>query len=167
MTGTRDITQSCCSPNFAGTVTNKIEQSFYSVYSYSGIESKSNLSRIIILQKKAIRILSKVNFDSHTDPHVILTFQNIYFSQIGNFMFCFSKGLLPNSFSDMFKLSNQIHSYNTRNSNIFFISHSRTNIRQFSIRFRGPKFFNSLPFDIANCKSIGFFNKKLKKFLLC
>ena len=121
--------------------------------------------RIIIRQKKAIRILSKVSFDSHTDSlfkeHGILTFQNIYFSQIGNFMFRFSKDLLPNSFSDMFKLTNQIHSYNTRNSNKFFIFHSRTNIRQFSIRFRGPKFFNSLPLDIVNCKSIGFFNKKL------
>ena len=39
MTGARDITQLCCSPNLAGIVTNKIEQSFYSVYSYSGIES--------------------------------------------------------------------------------------------------------------------------------
>ena len=37
MTGARDITQLCCSPNFAGIVKN--EQSFYSVYSYSGIES--------------------------------------------------------------------------------------------------------------------------------
>ena len=39
MTGVRDITQLCCSPNLAGIVANKIEQSFYSVYSYSGIES--------------------------------------------------------------------------------------------------------------------------------
>ena len=35
----RSITQLCCSPNFAGNVANQIEQSFYSVYSYSGIES--------------------------------------------------------------------------------------------------------------------------------
>ena len=38
MTGARGITQFCCSPNLAGIVANKIEQSFYSVYSYSGIE---------------------------------------------------------------------------------------------------------------------------------
>ena len=35
----RDITQLCSSSNLAGIVANKIEQSFYSVYSYSGIES--------------------------------------------------------------------------------------------------------------------------------
>ena len=39
MTRARDITQLCFSSNFAGIVTNKIEQSFCSVYSYSGIES--------------------------------------------------------------------------------------------------------------------------------
>ena len=31
----RDITQLCISSNLAGIVANKIEQSFYSVYSYS------------------------------------------------------------------------------------------------------------------------------------
>ena len=39
MTGVRDVTQLCFSSNLAGTVANKIEQSFYSVYSCSGIES--------------------------------------------------------------------------------------------------------------------------------
>ena len=39
MTGARDITQLCFSSNLAGILANKIEQSFYSVYSYSGMES--------------------------------------------------------------------------------------------------------------------------------
>ena len=39
MSWARDITQLCCSSNLAGIVVNKIGQSFYSVYSYSGIES--------------------------------------------------------------------------------------------------------------------------------
>ena len=39
MTGARDIAQLCFSSNLTGIVANKIEQSFYSVYSYSGIES--------------------------------------------------------------------------------------------------------------------------------
>ena len=39
MNGARDITQLCFSSNLTGIVANKIEQSFYSVYSYSGIES--------------------------------------------------------------------------------------------------------------------------------
>ena len=38
MTGTKDITQLCFSSNLAGIVANKLEQNFYSVYFYSGIE---------------------------------------------------------------------------------------------------------------------------------
>ena len=52
MTGARDITQLCCSPNLAGIVANKIEQSFYSVYSYSGIESiERGLNRMLQLSQ--------------------------------------------------------------------------------------------------------------------
>ena len=39
MTGARDITQLCFSSNLVRIVANKVEQIFYSVYSYSGIES--------------------------------------------------------------------------------------------------------------------------------
>ena len=39
MAWARDITQLCFSSNLTGIVADKIEQSFYSVYSYSGIES--------------------------------------------------------------------------------------------------------------------------------
>ena len=39
MTGARDKTQLCFSSNLAGIVANYIEQFFYFVYSYSGIES--------------------------------------------------------------------------------------------------------------------------------
>ena len=39
MTLVKDITQLCFSFNLAGIVANKIEQNFYSVYSYYGIES--------------------------------------------------------------------------------------------------------------------------------
>ena len=39
-------------------------------------------------------------------------------------------------------------------------------IRNFSIRFQGPKFFNSLSPKIQNSESIRLFGKRLKKFLL-
>ena len=42
----------------------------------------------------------------------------------------------------------------------------RTNLRQFSIRFQGPKFFNSLSNNIKDWESISLFSKKLKEFLV-
>ena len=50
---------------------------------------------------------------------------------------------------------------------LFYIPHWRTyDFRKFSIRFQGPKFFNSRSRGIQNSKSIGLFVKRLKKFLL-
>ena len=65
----------------------------YLIYCVSvwGSTYQSNVSRIFILQKKIIRIISKVSFDSHTDvlfkEHGILKFFDIYFYQVGKFMY--------------------------------------------------------------------------------
>ena len=130
----------------------------------------SNLNRIFLLQKKVIRIISKSAFDAHTEPIFkqlkILKLSDIYRSQIDKFMFSFKKGLLPDAFSEMFLLTNQIHHYNTRNSNSFYLLSCRTNIRQFAICFQGPKLFNSFNTEIQNADSFSQFKSKLKTFLL-
>lgn len=135
-----------------------------------GSTYQTNLKRLVTLQKKVIKIISSVPFDAHTDnlfrDHQILKFNDIYLFQTAKFMFLYTKGLLPNTFNNMFTLTNQIHSYNTRNSNCFYVFPCRTNIRRFSIRFRGPQFYNSLNQEIQNCESVGLFSKLLKKFLL-
>ena len=144
----------------------------YFIYCVSvwGSTYQSNLSRVSILQNKIIRIICKVSFDSHTDvlfkEHGILKFFDIYFYQIGKFMYLFKRGLLPNYFRNMFTLASQLHSHYTRNCNLYYIPPCRTNIRNFSIRFQGPKFFNSLSPEIQNSESIRLFGRRLKKFLL-
>ena len=124
-----------------------------------------NLNRIFLLQKKVIRIISKSAFDAHTEPIFkqlkILKLSDIYQSQIDKIMFSFKKGLLPDAFREMFVLTNQIHHYNTRNSNSFYLFSSRTNIRQFAIRFQGPKLFNSFSTEIQNADSFSQFSLNL------
>ena len=69
-------------------------------------------------------IIYKVSFDAHTGvlfkEQEILKFSDIYLYQIGKFRYLFKRSLLPNYFRDMFTLASQIHSYNTRNSNLFY-----------------------------------------------
>ena len=81
-------------------------------------------------------------------------------------MYLFKRGVLPNYFRDIFTLASQIHSYNTRNSSLFYIPYCRTNFRKFSIRFQGPTFFNSLSREIEIGESVSLFGKRLEKFLL-
>ena len=61
MTGARYITQLCFSSNLAGIVAKKIEQSFYSVYSYSGIESIEHTLRayLSLTQGRVARLDNK------------------------------------------------------------------------------------------------------------
>ena len=135
-----------------------------------GSTYQSNLKRIFLLQKKLVRIIGKASFDAHTGPLFkdlqILKFHNIYQYHTGKLMFLFTKNLLPNYFKSMFMLTSQVPSYNTRTSKLFYMFPCRTNLRQFSIRFQGPKFFNSLSNNIKDWESISLFSKKLKEFLV-
>ena len=64
-----------------------------------GSTYQSNISGVIILQKKIIRIICKVSFDSHTDvlfkEQEILKFSDIYLYQIGKFMYLLKVVLRP------------------------------------------------------------------------
>ena len=66
----------------------------------------------------------------------------------------------------MFLLKCDVHSCNTRSTNSFRLPYCRTNARKFSLRFQGPKIFNSLSPEIQNASSTALFNSKLKSFFL-
>ena len=59
----------------------------------------------------------------------ILKFSKIYLFQVRKFMYSYKIGLLPNVFKEMFLMTNQVHSYNSRNSNTFYLFSARTNVR--------------------------------------
>ena len=136
-----------------------------------GSTYQSILNRVI-LQKKIIS--NFFFFDSHTQAHVlfkeqeILIFSYIYLYQIGKFMYLLKRVYFLIIFVICSRtLTSQLHSHYIRNCNLFYIPPCRTNIRNFSIRFQGPKFFNSLlsP-ENQNSESICLFGKRLKKFVL-
>ena len=130
----------------------------------------SNLKRVVTVQKRAIRIISKSKFDAHTDPLFkelkMLKLDSIIKFHICKLMFLYKHGLLPESFDNMFPLNNEIHSYNTKSRSCFSLPYCRTNIGKFSIRFQGPKLFNSVNEDIRNSSSVSLFSSRLKSFLL-
>jgi hypothetical protein len=118
----------------------------------------TNLNRIILLLKRIIRIVSKEAFDAHTNPIFkalkILKFDNIYLLQLGKFMYLYQNKLLPQSFDNLFLRTNQVHKYDTCNSNLYHIPFCRTKIRQFSVTYQAPNFFNSLSQNIRDASSV-------------
>ena len=123
-----------------------------------GSAYKSNLQRIVILQKRVIRMVNKSYYNAHTEPIFkklnLLKFQDIHLLHLGQFMFSFKNSILPRKFENIFTTNNQIHNYNTRHANSFRLPLCRTNIRQLSVFYQGPKFFNSLSPEITGSSSL-------------
>ena len=94
----------------------------------------------------------------------ILKFHDVHLFQLGLFMFSYQNHTLPLKFDSKFTLQKEIHSYHTRNSHLYRLPLCRTNIKQFSVFYQGPKFYNSLCTEIVNSSSSISFKKALKAF---
>ena len=103
-----------------------------------------------------IRVVDK-SYYNHTEP---------IFKKL-QFMLSFKNSILPRKFENIFTTNNQIHNYNIRHANSFPLQLCRTNIRQFSVFYQGPKFFNSLSPEISTgSSSLASFRKKLKTSII-
>jgi hypothetical protein len=134
------------------------------------IENANSKEILLLLQKKVVRILSNASYDAHTSPlfksKMILKFEDIYLLNLGKFMFSYQNNLLPPSFSNFFSTTDQIHSHNLRTAGQFYVPFCRTKAKQFTVKYQGPKFFNSLNSEIRDSPSISTFQLKLNKYLV-
>ena len=132
-----------------------------------GSAYKTNLRRLVSLQKRVIRTISKSTFDSHSDPIFkeleLLKLSDIRQLELGKLMFSLNHSLLPSKFNNYFSLNKQVHSYATRHVNDFHLPSCRTNLRKFSVSFQGPTYYNTIENDIKEFNSLHLFKTKLKK----
>src|SRR6218665_2899993 len=130
---------------------------------------KSRLYRLKILQKRSVRIIAGLPYNSHTDlifKHCeILKFFQISLKQINEFMHRYSYNTLPAVFSNFFTPS-AVHSYNTRNCSTIKHAFARTNSRKFSIRVAGLITWDELPRDIRSIPTLSLFKTKLNSWLI-
>jgi len=130
---------------------------------------KTNLRRLVSLEKRVIRIISKSTFDSNSDPIFKelepLKLSDVRQLELGKLCFFFNRSLLPSKFNNYFSLNplKQVHSYASRYANDFHLPFCRTNLRKCSVSFQGPTFYNSLENDIKESNSLHSFKSKLTK----
>ena len=78
-----------------------------------GSTYQSSLERIVLLQKRVMRIINKKEYDAHTSPlfkeRMILKLNNIYLFCLGKFMCLASKNSLPPSFKNLFLVNSEVH----------------------------------------------------------
>lgn len=132
----------------------------------------TNLDKLYKLQKRIIRIISNSGYRDHTLPlfykFKILSIYDINKHQTGTFMFKYfnRRNLLPPYFKDYFILNKEVHGYNTRNANKIHLEKARTTARQFSLKYYGPVYWNSLNPSLIETSSISIFKHNLKQSLL-
>lgn len=132
----------------------------YGLAVYGGT-SKRNLDHILILQKKAIRIILNLDADvsvKHCFSQLgILT---VYDQYILN---CIVR--IKNQLQN-FSLRRDFHGYNTRNRNQIDISHHNLSFYTKKSSHMGVKFFNHLPSTVKSDINKDSFKLVVQKFLL-
>ena len=86
--------------------------------------------------------------------------------QIAKFMFYYHNLLLPPMFFNLFLTSGQVHNYGTRTASCYLSHSCRTNLKQFTILYQGPKIWNSLPISITSSSVFSPLRQKCWSFYL-
>ena len=138
-------------------------------FSYSillwGNSFKTHLQKLIILQKKIVRIITNSEFRAHTANLFveikIMPLEKLYIYFAGIYLYKCRNKLTPKLFWNVV-----LPSVSVRNPfNLVFKAHSKRK-SQMSIRYYGPKIWNELPKTVKLSRTLSTFKFQLKKFLL-
>ncbi len=111
------------------------------------------------LQNRAFRIITRENYDTRTIdvlnkvglPNLVTRRKH----HLAVLMFKAKHNMLPNCLTELFTTSNEIHNYNTRQSEFnFALPKPKTNFMKKSFAYRGAETWNNLSADIKSKTSI-------------
>jgi len=132
--------------------------------------NKSNLKRITILQKKAVRIINKTPRLAHTSTlfvnSEILPFEKLISQSKVTFMHSVEYGYCLPTFSTTWPKNNQRQNHNLRNANDFYVPVPRVESFKNIPLYSFPVEWNSLPEEIKYQNNRTTFKIALKDFLL-
>ena len=141
----------------------------YGLIAYFGC-SKSYLNKLIIIQKRCIRAINKLNYREHTNEYFlsnkILKLEDQHVFQIAIYMFKTLKfNFDPNLFICL-NYQNQLHNHETRYSYQLTLPRLRASTSENNIAYCGVKLWNSLPESIKNLFTVKMFKNSLKVHIL-
>ena len=132
--------------------------------------SNNQLHSLMIIQKRVIRICTFSHPRDHTAPLFArlntLTLPDINKLHTGIFMYTYINNLLPRGFSSFFTAIHDIHSYCTRAHRNLFLPFTRTSYSINTLRFHGPRLWNSIDESVKNQPSVGSFKNSFKQHLV-
>ena len=123
-------------------------------------------------QKKTARVDQDSNL-SWTDDEVELLLEVVraYFFQKDNegiktYQIRHVPGTISPLLLNLFVTNSQIPNHGTRTASNYRTHLCRTNLKQFTILYQGPKIWNSLPVSVTRSSNLLSFKTKMQEFLL-
>ena len=120
----------------------------------------SHMNPLIVLQKRAIRLVFDAGYYDHTANLFYrcpsLKLPDMYNFNLGVLIF---QNKIPNVF-------NRNHGYSTRNRNNLLTDFQRLSITQHSVSYSAAQFWNYIPIQIQNSRNVSIFKYKLKNFFI-
>lgn len=122
---------------------------------------KTIIKPIVILQKRAIRIINKTDYHHQTNKLFtnsnLLKFDDLVEFKIVKIMFKIINNKLPDCVQNLFQMKSI--SYDLRGTLMLTKPQIRTNVKQSSLSVQRVKLWNSLDDEMKICKSISRFKK--------
>lgn len=128
-------------------------------------------NKMITIQKRAVRVLSNAKYNAHTDPLFrelkILKLADIYRVEILKIVVRHLNNNLPEPISKLFILNSEICLRRTRQILDLYVAKCRTTLATQHIVYKGPKFWNLLPAEMKDWRSMSLksFSSKLIKYI--
>ena len=128
------------------------------------------LHRLKILQKRCVRHICKKPYNEETSALFkelrIPKIADISSLQLGNYMYLYTNGHLPNTLHNLFVSNYTIHDHNTRQRNDPHVVTRNTSAESRTFIHEGPRYWLTLPQQLRNCTSKSSFNYNLKKYII-
>jgi len=136
-----------------------------------GCASPTVLQELLLLQKRAIRIINKSSYLSHTSPIFkelqVLKLPDINLYSTVQFIYKHRHNYLP-LVCNHFLTTNDLtvnSSYSFRSISEYIIPFSRTCLRAKCINVRGPKQWSNIPIAVRNAETLSMFKTSFLNFI--
>ena len=136
-----------------------------------GNGSQIHLKKLLVLQKRVLRLMYCANNREHAVPFfkntANLPVNMLYFESVAKLMYDVNNNLAPKNIIDLFTQIYTVHSHDTRASIMgnYLVKYSRTTIQKNAFSRIGAKIWNSLPKYLRNRQKKEF-TKELHTLLL-
>lgn len=135
-----------------------------------GLARKKHTNKLLVLQKKAIRVVAKAGYNVHSPPLFrnlgILKLDDLYKQQLNKFVYLYSTNNLPLPLTYIYDINASIHTFNTRQKLDLHKRPIKTDIVFRSFLYQGPENWSKLPIHVRQARTTRAFCSQVKKLLI-